>query len=161
MLVSLITHCCGMASQSSTRICRKSANVVVLVTLAWTAGPNWSHKCVFPTNVRQFKREINRLSNRIGFIARKHFYHKKISDQTQVSLLFVLHLYITTGWMLIDLSHFGFCSSLTQWKVRSCGFVMTPNNSGTSWRYCCSTWSKVLLHPTKVLQYLDVHSLHK
>ena len=39
------THCCGRAPHSSTSICRKSASVVVLVNLARTACPNWSHEC--------------------------------------------------------------------------------------------------------------------
>ena len=39
------THCWGRAPHSSTSICRKSANVVVLVTLAWTARPSWSPEC--------------------------------------------------------------------------------------------------------------------
>ena len=38
-------HCCGMASHSSTSICRKSARVVVIFTLAWTTCPSWSHNC--------------------------------------------------------------------------------------------------------------------
>ena len=37
LVTSLVTHCCGMASYSSTSICCKSANVVVLVCLAQKA----------------------------------------------------------------------------------------------------------------------------
>src|SRR4029434_2546274 len=51
-----------------------------------------SHKCMFLTNVAPFKREINKLSNRIRFIAKKHCYNKEINYQTQMSLLFVLCL---------------------------------------------------------------------
>ena len=45
LVTSLVTHCCEMASHSSTSIRRKSASVVVLVTLAWMVRPSWSHKC--------------------------------------------------------------------------------------------------------------------
>src|SRR4029434_5433647 len=57
-----------------------------------------SHKCMFLTNVAPFKREINRLSNGIRFIAKKHCYNKEIIYLTQISLLFVLclHTYIHT-----------------------------------------------------------------
>ena len=34
LVTNLATFCCGMASHSSTSICFKSANVVLLVTLA-------------------------------------------------------------------------------------------------------------------------------
>ena len=40
----LVIHCCEMTSHSSTSNCHKSANVVVLVTLARTARLSWSHK---------------------------------------------------------------------------------------------------------------------
>ena len=53
-----------------------------------------SHTCMFFTNVAPFKREINRLSKRIRFIAKQHCYNKEILYQTQISLLFVLCLYI-------------------------------------------------------------------
>ena len=43
LVTSLVTHCCGMASHSSTRICRKSANMFAMVSLARTARPSWSH----------------------------------------------------------------------------------------------------------------------
>jgi len=46
LVTSLVTLCCGMASHSSTSICPKSANVVVLITLAWTEGPSWSQNGV-------------------------------------------------------------------------------------------------------------------
>lgn len=36
----LFAQCCRMASQFSSNNCRKSANVVVSVTLAWTAHPS-------------------------------------------------------------------------------------------------------------------------
>ena len=45
LVTNLATFCCGMASHSSMRICCKSANVVLLVTLRRTARPSWSHKC--------------------------------------------------------------------------------------------------------------------
>ena len=45
LVTSLATFCCGMASHSSMRICGKSANMVLLVTLARTARPSWPHKC--------------------------------------------------------------------------------------------------------------------
>ena len=51
-----------------------------------------SHKCMFLTNVAPFKREINRLSNGIRLIAKKHCYNKEIIYQTQISSLFVLCL---------------------------------------------------------------------
>ena len=44
---------------------------------------------MFLTNVAPFKREINRLSKGIRFIAKKHCYNKEI---TQISLLFVLFI---------------------------------------------------------------------
>src|SRR4029434_7703705 len=47
-----------------------------------------SHKCMFLTNVAPFKREMNRLSNGIKCIAKKHCYNKEIIYQTQISLLF-------------------------------------------------------------------------
>ena len=40
LVTSLVTHCYGMTSFSSTSIC-----VVVLVTLARMAHPSWSHNC--------------------------------------------------------------------------------------------------------------------
>ena len=52
-----------------------------------------SHKCMFLTNVAPFKREINRLSNSIRFIAKKHSYNKEMIYQTQISLLFMLCSY--------------------------------------------------------------------
>ena len=47
---------------------------------------------MFLTNVAPFTREINRLSNCIRFIAKKHCYNKEIFYQTPSSLLFVLCL---------------------------------------------------------------------
>ena len=41
----LVTHCWTMTSQSSTSICCKPANMVVLVILEQTARPSWFHKC--------------------------------------------------------------------------------------------------------------------
>ena len=52
-----------------------------------------SHKCMFLTNGAPFERELNRLSNGIRFIAKKHCYHREIINQSQISLLFVLSLY--------------------------------------------------------------------
>src|SRR4029434_1903309 len=52
-----------------------------------------SHKCMFLTNVAPFKREINRLSNSIICIAKKHCHNKEIIYQTQISSLVVLCLY--------------------------------------------------------------------
>ena len=52
-----------------------------------------SHKCMFLTNVAPFKREINRLSNGIRFIAKKLRYNKEIIYQTHISSLFMLSLY--------------------------------------------------------------------
>ena len=43
LVTNLATFCCGMASHSSIRICRKSANVVLLVTLLQLDQAN--HKC--------------------------------------------------------------------------------------------------------------------
>ena len=48
-----------------------------------------------PYKCGTIKREINRLSNGIRFIAKKHCYDKEIINQTQISLLFVLSLYCT------------------------------------------------------------------
>ena len=52
-----------------------------------------SQKCMFLTNRAPFERELNRLSNGIRFIAKKHCYHREIIQQTQISLLSVLNLY--------------------------------------------------------------------
>ena len=60
-----------------------------------------SHKCMFLTNVAPFKREINRLSNGIRFIAKKHFYNKEIIYQTQISLLFCAEFIILHGCLLM------------------------------------------------------------
>ena len=46
LVTSLLTLCCGMSSHSSTSICPRSANMVVLVTLERTAGPSWSQNGV-------------------------------------------------------------------------------------------------------------------
>ena len=51
-----------------------------------------SHKFMFLTNGAPFERELNRLSNGIRFIAKKHCYHREIIYQTQMSLLFLLSL---------------------------------------------------------------------
>ena len=53
-----------------------------------------SHKCMFLTTGAAFERELYRLSNGIRFIAKKHCYHREIINQTQMSLLFVLSLYV-------------------------------------------------------------------
>ena len=45
LVTSLVTHCWGIVSHSSTSICRKWANVVVLGTLTKTACASWSYKC--------------------------------------------------------------------------------------------------------------------
>lgn len=45
LLASFITQCCGMASHSSTSICHKSVNVVVLVTPEQTSRPRWLQRC--------------------------------------------------------------------------------------------------------------------
>ena len=52
-----------------------------------------SHKCMFLTNQAPFERELNRLSNDIRIIAKRHCYQREIIYQTQMSLLFVLSLY--------------------------------------------------------------------
>lgn len=54
----------------------------------------WSHKCISFQIWHHLKKEINRLSNGIRFISKKHCYKKEIIDQTQVSLLFVLRSFL-------------------------------------------------------------------
>src|SRR4029434_1473574 len=62
----------------------------ILAHFSW-AKPTY---CMLLTNVAPFKREINRLSNGISCIAKKHCYNKEIIYQTHISLLFVLCLYL-------------------------------------------------------------------
>src|SRR4029434_9085032 len=54
-----------------------------------------SHKCMFLTNVAPFKREINRLSNGIRCIAKKHCCNKEIIYQTHKSPYFLCYVYKT------------------------------------------------------------------
>ena len=53
-----------------------------------------SHKCLFLTNGAPFERELYRLSNGIRFIAKEHCYHRVIINHTQISLLFVISLFV-------------------------------------------------------------------
>ena len=53
-----------------------------------------SFKCMFPTNGAPFERELYRLSNGIRFIAKKHWYHRGIINQTQISLYIYIYIYL-------------------------------------------------------------------
>ena len=61
-----------------------------LANFSW-AQPTYSAlllHCMFLTNGAPFERELYRLSNGIRFIAKKHYYHREIINQTQISVLF-------------------------------------------------------------------------